>query len=52
MTTLSAGQMIAAAALRLERAGIADGRRDAQLLLLYVLNKDRAWLIAHESEGN
>ena len=51
MTTLSAGQMIAAAARRLERVGIANARRDAQLLLLHVLNKDRAWLIAHESEA-
>jgi release factor glutamine methyltransferase len=46
----------AAAALRRAReqlvaAGVEGARRDAEILLLHVLHRDRAWLFAHDGEA-
>jgi release factor glutamine methyltransferase len=40
-------EAINSAAKQLSGVGITDARFDAELLLRYVLNKDRAWLLAH-----
>lgn len=38
------------AAGMLERKGVVDPRRDASSLMMFILNKDRAFLIAHSEE--
>jgi release factor glutamine methyltransferase len=49
VTTL--GSMVQDGAARLKRGPHADrARRDAETLLLHVLGKDRAWLMAHSCE--
>lgn len=46
--TQTAGAAVNAAVLRLRSAGTPTPRLDAELLVGYVLDRDRAWLLAHE----
>jgi release factor glutamine methyltransferase len=43
-------KLLAQAAAELIAAGNPDGRRDAELLLLYVIGRDRAFLLTHPEE--
>ena len=40
-------EAIATAAARLADKGVPDARFDAEVLLRYVLTRDRAWIVAH-----
>lgn len=44
---MTIAEAITSAAGELQGAGVPDARRDAELLLRHVLDKDRAWLLAH-----
>lgn len=41
------GQVLSAATARLREAGSPSSRLDAEVLLAYVLDRDRSWLLAH-----
>ena len=47
-TTMTAGAAVNGAVLRLRSAGSPTPRLDAELLVGYVLDRDRAWLLAHQ----
>jgi release factor glutamine methyltransferase len=48
---VSIGEALREASRRLERAGVADARREAGSLLSHVIEKDRTFLISHGDEG-
>jgi release factor glutamine methyltransferase len=48
---LTVAEAIYQAAQKLSRAGIANARLDAEVLLSYLLKKDRAWLITHNNDS-
>jgi release factor glutamine methyltransferase len=48
---LTIAEAIYQAAQKLSRAGIANARLDAEVLLSYLIKKDRAWLITHGQDA-
>jgi len=48
---LTIAEAIYQAAQKLSGAGIANARLDAEVLLSYILEKDRAWLITHNNDS-
>jgi release factor glutamine methyltransferase len=49
--TTTIREALSAAIKFLEKQEIAGARLDAELLLAYILQKDRAWLLAHDDAG-
>jgi len=48
--TLSLAEAVNSATIQLSAAGIANARLDAEVLLSYVLKKNRVWLITHRDD--